>query len=680
MSGTAPEPREVAPEKQETWWKRNHTYFWWGLLAFAAGLSGMLGILAFAKITFLPAAPPWWPIKVAALDKVAHGQVVNAAVSWFVGTIALYTFYVNVSQKERHHKALEERERELAAKEREQTEKNEREREQLQRELAKEQRDQVAKHEEDRLQLQKDLAQELRNQTATIEREREKRERDLAELQRLEAEFAALADDFAQPEPLARINAAIGLGELARRPDPRRVAAEGTVMFDPREDTKTWIGDNGEILDEPRPWPKDWTSLKTERNYPYFMRAAHRLAAALYMWEDAPARAQAVRVLSEMGAWAKDVGKDEPLLHALANALAEANRTAWSQLKEKTGLCLVADESVDLPIVLGLHLPDEASMNKRFLERKRLAHGAFVADLLANIATIPAVVVSTTQKSTMLIKNPNSLKELQIAGQTFWATRDALATALRQLSPHPDAPKTEHPRNRHWYDRDSLKKRRGLKLKQVQLVEANLFQANMAGVECEWAHFEGADLWGADLRKANLYQARFVGANCRGATLTEASCISARLEDSNCYSVSFADADLSYAYLDRADCSGADLSGAMCYGAKLDATQLFGTHMGQRKGPEPIGLERTNWYEGNFQEEKRHPLLQKLNSPKEYDKELWTYLNETYPVEEGQPARVPPWEKDKADEANSERRTQGSSGPEIEVEENSDSNPETSDS
>lgn len=603
-------------------------YVFWGAVALVVGLGGALLILSLAGITFLR---PWWifSLTVPVLDRAAHGNVVNAAVSWFAGTVALYSFHVNVSQKERHNTGLE------------------------------------------------------------------TRERDLAELQRIEAEFAALADDFAQEALLARINAAIGLGELARRPDPRR-EQDGAVMFDPRTDAETWVGDDGKLLPQARPWPDHWRSRKTDLNYPYFLRAAHRLAAALYLWEDAPARAQALRVLREMGDWAKDEGTDEPLLHGLVNALAEANRTAWAELRERAGMCLAMDRGVDLVRLLGLQTPEQDAPDAQVARRRKAAQEAFLADLEAGLDENPAVVAFAAQPESQRTGPAELVMQFQRAGQGFWATRDILATALQQLSLPPDRLVSQTFWG--WYSdpHKSFRSRRSLDLAGVRMLSAKLRGVHSEGADCGRAHFEGADCGtahfeGADCKSAhfeganwfeahiegancswahfegaNCIRAHFEGANCTGARFEWADCQGTHFEWANCRSAQYVGVDCNETHFEGADCSQANFRGAICQEAYFEGadcskaifegadlkearfsifTKLERAQMGQSKESEPVDLSGVDWSVANFRLYSSGLSLGPRVRTRQYDRELWNFLNERYPVEEGQPPRIPPWEQ-----------------------------------
>ncbi|MCC6403447.1 MAG: pentapeptide repeat-containing protein [Fimbriimonadaceae bacterium] len=589
-------------EKPKGWFERNRQYVAWGVAAFLVGTGGMLGLLSLAGITSLP-------VPVTILDKAAQGHVVTAAVSWFAGTIALYTFYININQKERQHAALLGQERHL------------------------------------------DLS-------------RERRERDLAELLRLEEEFKALADDFAQPETLARINAAIGLGELAQRADPRR-EEDGRVLPDPREDgAQTAFGTDGKLLDEPVPWPDEWRSLKTERNYPYFLRAAHRLAAALHQWDDA-ARSQALRVLREMGDWAKDEKTDEPLLHALCNALAEANRDAWAQLRDWAAVCLASETAPDdLANLLGLTEPEGG--------REETARKAFLADLrdgLEGSATAVAFEAVPPDQ-----KKPKGELENRffLSGKGWLATRDALATALRTLSAAPDSGPAEGLRVP---EAQLLSERRSLDLAFVRMFQADCtrahfegadctrahfegarcFEAHFEGADCTGAHFEGARCTGARFEGARCFEAHFEGTGCFEAHFEGARCFEAHFEGANCTRAHFEGADCTWANFEGANCTGANFEGANCTGANFEGagctgarfnsnSRLASAQMGQRSGSETIQGTLDSWESADFRHWTFNDDTQAWAPTEEYDQELWNFLNTRLPVAAGQSARVPPWE------------------------------------
>lgn len=573
-------------EKKESNW----IYVWTGALALAVAWCGFASFLGLAGILVWPAS--CWNIEPITVDSggatagvatagAAKAAAINAAVAWFGGVGAIYTFFYNQSKKQRQH--------------------NDQLRQQVIEEIARENRERD--FEQAREKRERDLAEKARDQEKNFEAAREKRERDLAELQRIEAEFAAYAKDFAQPEPLARINAAIGLGELARKPDPRRVI-DGPEPEEDKEHYKkitTFAGDNGEVLVEARPWPKTWETRKTETNYPYFMRAAHRLAAALHQWDVEAPRAQAIRVLREMGEWAKDEGTDEPLLHTLVNALAEANRTAWALIREQ------ADGGWD-----------------RDVDDDRL-----YGEILVRLEEAKALLDQGQQPEERELQFLNAVKGL-------WATRQSLVESLQVISRPPNLAGLV---GAHF-----AKDHRNLSLQNVRMWQSTLVACNIQAANCVGAHFSDVIF---------LY-ARFTGANLERAAFSRAVFHSANFERANCRGANFLRARCEGADFRGADCTEAFFRGANCTEAKFQGTRVFGATF-----ESDSVVSGSSWDKADFQYYERDPYG--FNTPTgEYDKDLWHQLNKL-PLED--PLRIPPWEKP----ADAAENSSGEAGAEKEA-------------
>lgn len=465
-------------------------YVIWACVAGLFGFTGLICILAFADIHLVPDSPISFFNRFPVVDTGAHGSVITAAFTWVGGTIALFTYFLNREQKERHNRA------------------------------------------------------------------QERRERDLSELQRLESEFAALARDFAQPAALAQINSAIGLGEIAKRPDPRRVDSDGFVLDDGRQEV-TWTKTDGSVA--AFNWPSEWRSATTERNYPYFSRSTNRLIAALQFWDDEAARAQAIRELKILGEWAIIADHsvtDEPLLHSLINSLAEANRTAWRLLKDKCAICMAFGVSRDKLVEL-LGISDKSNaMWPVGQQNWAKAKSAFVELLCSDIERLPSYLANKSDEAVHTnLRIP--LNDFRIASQGFFAIRDALAVSLRTLSmPPEDALKelstglgvyldpSSSVGSSNWGRRtvsyeDLLRHRKELDLSAIVLFDADCESANLHGVNCSYAHFIGVNFAWTHFDGAILHNATFLSTHCIEAHLDSAFCVGVEFKHSIFYGAHF---------------------------------------------------------------------------------------------------------------------------------------------
>lgn len=504
-------------------------YTFWIVLAFVFAACGFLGILTFAGIAFIPTPFGWRGIPITPVAPSAQGHVITAAVSWVAGTIALVTYWLTRDQKERHHESLLE-------------------------------------------------------QGRNFEQARAKHERDLAEIQRMETEFAQLAKDFISDDALARINAAIGMGEIAKRLDPRFADESGKPMPD--------IDLNYTIE-----WPDEWRSLKTERNYPFYMRVAHRLAAALYMWNEEETRSQAIRVLGEMAKWAKDERTDEPLIHGLANALAEANRSSWHLLLEALTTVIVSvedfwpdeleEQKTVLDELLGLsRLPLDTSSDQgvEAMYRKEQAVDSFLNELISGIQG-KSSLTSTSQIETIALANAH----VRLSALGMWATRDAFASVMKVRSIPPDLPKDPISQPLEPLT-GVIPYRQQQFLKVRQRCKLDLQGIRMFYADCRSAHFEGAD----------CSHAHFEGAHCQGAHFNATLCVKSHFEGGKFYNVNFHGSDCTSATFARADCSGSRFTEAECNWTIFTRASCIETDFEQANCKDAI-FKATDCTQANFQ-------------------------------------------------------------------------------
>jgi len=106
----------------------------------------------------------------------------------------------------------------------------------------------------------------------------------------------------------------------------------------------------------------------------------------------------------------------------------------------------------------------------------------------------------------------------------------------------------------------------GAYLRRADLYGANLRSAYLRSANLRSANLEGANLYGADLRRADLEGANLYGANLRRADL----------EGANLYGANLRRADLRRANLRRADLRRANLEGANLEGATGGVSTITG--------------------------------------------------------------------------------------------------------
>lgn len=454
-----------------------------------------------------------------------------------------------------------------------------------------------------------------------------RRERDLAELQRLESEFSALVEAFSSSSVQVRANAAIGLGEIATKPDPRRVNIDGTFL----PDSRRLVGfENESDTEYDVEWPSALRSAKTEINFPYFMRVINRLSCALYQWPEYECRSEAVRVLDSLSKWASDgsgFGTDEPLLHELLNRIAESNRTAWWLLQENftkaVQLGATASELYDI-LALEARIP-----NDRFqVSSWRRHESALCLELQEGKLSSPMVQIAANW-----LEKPKFDRELRerfrVAALCFFDTGLVFAQAARKLNVPPElevegilvAVDARLSNLRHtWFEWEKkviktlvrklvsrkipelgiasfaaspswLEKRRGLHFEGIRLFGAELQGVNFHGAIMDLAVIEWSDLSAARFGQVGLEAARlrhcicrgtsfekvfspdadFAGSIMRGTSFAKATCDNANCEFLACVEVNFTNAMLS-----KADFSGVTIESSNFSSVEAEGIVLVG--------------------------------------------------------------------------------------------------------
>jgi len=452
---------------------------------------GLDFLLALAGVPFLL---DLWEVN-SVKDSAAKGQIVAAATAWVGASLGLWTFFVNVWEKRRAHE------------------------EQLQkdREIANEQR--RADREALAAQLQKD--------------------REVAELQRLEERFNQLSDDFSQggsESLLARVNAAIGLADLAVRPRPGLSEEELAAK----------------AADHP------------EEAYPFFRRAAMQLSAALYLYSEPEARAQVRKAIRAMAEFTHQ--RQPNLCPVLTNQVAHANRAAKSALLGVIAMDWSRRTRSADPAVMG------QDRDNYLNELAELLAPTEVAELNREVADY-LLEEASNQKSRVLSGDvraigPNGpLAAISRAWNVLTETRDTIAACLPQAQ---DESTTGAKDGQTLKGADlsgcflaganfSGKTLREARLAQVVLVGASLTKASFQETDLRWASLRNTTALDANFEKANFYDADLINANFTTANMRLAILRMARLNAASMAGVLLTGADLSFADVVEARLSGAQL-------------------------------------------------------------------------------------------------------------------------
>lgn len=440
----------------------------------------------------------------------------------------------------------------------------------------------------------------------------ERRERDLAELQRLEAEFASLLSNLISPSSHAKINAIIGLGEIAKKSDPNRIGADGKLL--PLDTIYETIEDeNGHRVIEVM--PSIYRSSKSPENFPFFVRAFSRLAASIGHSQDHRVTSQIVFVLKELAEWAADHEiklTDESLLINALNICAESNRSYWHYLQQRAAHCrslgLWTDNLLQPWRVwrrLGGGSEEEATAIAQALKH----------DIFEKIESVDS------EFSPEIEDNSVAVQSFVAAVRSFLAISEVLAHCIRKIGRPVRGAVFEN----SFVDWDLTRKARKIDLRNIRLYGERISGSNLQAVDLSGAVFvktsclsvklDGATMRRASFSHCELHNASFRGAragylkmnSCQliGSRFDGAHLLLAHFSDSRLQSSSFIEATCNHVRFAASDLSVAKFHGAKCYGARfsgavMEGTFLGGARMGQgERNREPF-FDGLAWLDANF--------------------------------------------------------------------------------
>jgi uncharacterized protein YjbI with pentapeptide repeats len=467
-------------------------------------LVAWIGVDFLLSLAGVPFLFDLWEVN-SVTDSASKGQIVAAATAWAGGSLGLWTFFVNVWEKRRAHEQ----------------------------------------------QLQKD--------------------REIAELQRLEEPSNQLLHDFSQGGPtslLARVNAAIGLADLAVRPHPGLSEDELAAKAD----------------------------IQPEGAYPFFCRAATQLSAALYLYAEPEARARVRKAIRAMAEFTARTRGAHRLWLFLLEQLADANRQAYeTAIQAIDNWVPRANERGDLsPRIKALD--DKArALAIRLSPPTRYGHAHLRLLTLLSEATRLRARQAETDPDIERRKeelrgtdtDPEATSRLGRALGALEETCQGIAECVRVLGAHgageARTPGFERGPNlaRCWLVQANLQ---GANLQKANLQDANLQVANLQGAQLQEANLQGANLQEANLQAAHLDSANLQEANLQKANLQHARLDDAKLQDANLQEAKLEHARLQHANLQNAKLQDAnlasvDFTGANLTNAKAKAANLRDAHL-----------------------------------------------------------------------------------------------------
>lgn len=448
-------------------------------------------------------------------------------------------------------------------------------------------------------------------------RDQEKLSRDQSEMQRLQDQFGILVDNLETNSTIAKLNAITGLGDISQQIDPGRVSHDGALRSGEGRLVKYQDFEGQEFYFR---WPEELASKKVEINYPFFLRTARRLATALHYWGDEAIRLQVISVFERMALFASDddgADTDQPLLHSLANILADANRLSRIGLIES--LAIAIDQGVDTRFLENKLFDEsagEAARGNRDTRQKMRA--SYINELIDGAKSLNAKVLARKQVG---ISAENALYD-RLMG--FIGTQKALSFVLRELGEPPEVnwasrqegaiekyphrwkgrgkvelervKKCDFDEVEYRYESDRLRARRKLNLEGVHLVSMDLSWANLQGALLRDADLTGSNLKGARLDIADCTSATFFGSDCESAQFFASDCSECNMSLGN-----FADAQFEAAFLKGAFMVDANCSGARFVEADMECAKVGSTNFGQNSG-NPAIFKYKEWQCADFSE------------------------------------------------------------------------------
>ncbi|NTV25902.1 MAG: pentapeptide repeat-containing protein [Chlorobiaceae bacterium] len=149
---------------------------------------------------------------------------------------------------------------------------------------------------------------------------------------------------------------------------------------------------------------------------------------------------------------------------------------------------------------------------------------------------------------------------------------------------------------------------------------AKLYGSNLEGSNLRGTHLEGAKLYGSNLKGSNLEGAKLYGSNLEGSNLMKSNLMGAKLCEANLKEAHLHGSNLDGANLESANLEGANLEGANLYraillgsnmngaylnGSNLEGANLNGAHLNGSNLKE-ANLKEANLKEANLKEAHLH--------------------------------------------------------------------------
>ena len=517
-----------------------------------------------------------------------------------------------------------------------------------------------------------------------VEHERSVREKALAEKVRLETVFDTYVRDFTSDAQLSRFNAAMGLAEVATKPDPLRIKSHlAEIAFDEEHyrSKSSFFQVTGEFTTIPIAWPQNWRTRKTDGNYPLFNPACKRLVLAATYWEDLAASRLCVTSLKDLANWAKESETDEPLLHYLINQLAESNRTIWKQAKSLLG---IAHHQVTLAHLyhfgfsvptgldtIGVDIPTELRSSTMHLQKSwNLQNDEWeqIQELEDDFSIEDIEIRSNSDIY-------RALERLQLISE-------ALVSALKELGRPPHfvfKAKTPAP-GVYFSQRESSRlfvKQRSLNLNDICLLGQDLSGCQLAGADLSNSTFLGCtidttSLEFCDLRNLVLFASALTtssldftyspGLSCTLSKLNGTSFRAAMIKSCSFKYCTAHTTSFSLAYLDDSrffGVNGVSADFSLCslkhtsirhsylVNANLDRTLVYNADIYFSPGGAPTFVG-SNWPKAIFSDtflDSSNGLVSqwKQTSGVRFDQDLWRALDRSDPLANGK-KRTPPWE------------------------------------
>lgn len=428
-------------------------------------LSAQFFLLSLAGIHVDP-----FPEVITPLHPTSRGAAITGAAGLLAGAIGLITFRIGYHQKNR---VQDSQNRTVRA-------------------IAEENRLKQNEWEENRLKEQGRIEQEPLKLQNEWEQLKLNQQRSHFEFDAISKQYDALSKDFYNADPLAQINASIGLVAIAKTPDPTRLYSEGLTKA---------------------------PQTHLQEYYPWFKKVAMQLASALNAYDEVEPRSQVRTAIRELRDFSTN-DPENPFLIFLVHQLADANRAAYDAFLNTLAEGFACNsESVD-SLASCIRIFPRKDENRIAIEGL-LAKPDFVSKLESSKVKRAHWELHNSQEDQRQHIDDKYLLRLEISSLKLAATRDAIFDTVSFFRPEIKTKKRPYPR---------------LVLSYCFLQGGEIRSGSFALVAADYAQFQGTNFWQSGFGNNVFRGCNFDNANFRHCEMYEVDLIDCNIAGTRFFS------------------------------------------------------------------------------------------------------------------------------------------------